>query len=156
MSTRVTLRRCDAALNSPLWEPQAALAVGQATLSRPVTLAGLLNGAVCMPGCEPMSFPRLLTGRLAVQAAEAAGKAEAMAASAAQLSRAAHTKAALAAAISASQAYNQARRPASSRAMPLLPQRHNPCCSARQPPLARLLMTAEHVLLPATPGCLLV
>ncbi|CAL8470611.1 g10153 [Coccomyxa elongata] len=43
------------------------------------------------------------------QAGEAAGKAEAVALNAAQLSRAAHTKAALAAAISASQAYNQAK-----------------------------------------------
>lgn len=42
-----------------------------------------------------------------LQAGEAAGKAEAVALNAAQLSRAAHTKAALAAAISASQAYNQ-------------------------------------------------
>ena len=42
-----------------------------------------------------------------MQAAEAAGKAESMAFSAAQLARTAHTKAALAAAISASQAYNQ-------------------------------------------------
>jgi hypothetical protein len=41
------------------------------------------------------------------QAAEAAGKAEAVAVTAAQLSRTAHTRAALAAAISASQAYNQ-------------------------------------------------
>ena len=41
------------------------------------------------------------------QAGEAAGKAEAVALNAAQLSRSAHTKAALAAAISASQAYNQ-------------------------------------------------
>ena len=44
-----------------------------------------------------------------LQAGEAAGKAEAVALNAAQLSRAAHTKAALAAAISASQAYNQVR-----------------------------------------------
>ena len=42
-----------------------------------------------------------------MQAAEAAGKAESMALNAAQLARTAHTKAALAAAISASQAYNQ-------------------------------------------------
>ncbi len=41
------------------------------------------------------------------QAAEAAGKAEAVAVKAVQLSRTAHTRAALAAAISASQAYNE-------------------------------------------------
>ena len=46
-----------------------------------------------------------------LQAAEAAGKAESMAFTAAQLARTAHTKAALAAAISASQAYNQVIRP---------------------------------------------
>ena len=46
-----------------------------------------------------------------MQAAEAAGKAESMALNAAQLARTAHTKAALAAAISASQAYNQVSHP---------------------------------------------
>ena len=53
-----------------------------------------------------------LTLLLRMQAAEAAGKAESMAFSAAQLARTAHTKAALAAAISASQAYNQVIHPA--------------------------------------------
>lgn len=46
-------------------------------------------------------------GCRASQAAEAAGKAEAVAVSAAQLARTAHTRAALAAAISANQAYNE-------------------------------------------------
>lgn len=49
----------------------------------------------------------LRCGEKPAQAGEAAGKAEAVALNAAQLARAAHTKAALAAAISASQAYNQ-------------------------------------------------
>ena len=112
-----------AAPNSLLGEAQAALAVWQATRARLIALAGWLHSAERMPDWVPMFLLELLTQQLAVQAAEAAGKAEAMAASAAQLSRAAHTKAALAAAISASQAYNQARRPASP-AMPLPP--HHP------------------------------
>ena len=77
-----------------------------------------------------------------------------MAASAAQLSRAAHTKAALAAAISASQAYNQARRHASPAIPPLPPQRHAApsLLSLAAAICSSALMTAEHVLLPAPPG----
>lgn len=48
-----------------------------------------------------------LTIHYSLQAAEAAGKAEIMAFDAAELSRSAHTKSALTAAIKASQAYNQ-------------------------------------------------
>ncbi len=48
-----------------------------------------------------------ITGLYALQAAEAAGKAEKMAFNAADLSRTAHTKNALKSAIEASQAYNQ-------------------------------------------------